>query len=171
MMVPAWERFKREARLRYERGDFDRLFLTQIYPDNFGNYDGTVRTSIFRSYPGPITVPVTPVIRLATAEVEASKEFAERHRLGSYRNVILFECSAGSGQSFVTPDFALQTARGIVARQPNTAVILSSHLAVDSGDPRIIDGSTLPFKGNAELAKSCTLLIGCSSGISWLTTS
>ena len=85
--------------------------------------------------------------------------------------VILFECSAGSGQSFVTPDFALQAARGIVARQPDTAVVLSSNVAVVSGDPRIVDGSTLPFKCNAELTKSCTLLIGCSSGISWLTTS
>ena len=37
--------------------------------------------------------------------------------------------------------------------------------------PHIIDGSALTFRQNAEATKYCTLLVGCSSGISWLATS
>jgi hypothetical protein len=36
---------------------------------------------------------------------------------------------------------------------------------------RIIDGSVLHFRENVELTKYCTLLVGGSSGISWLATS
>ena len=36
---------------------------------------------------------------------------------------------------------------------------------------RIVDASSLTFRENAELSKYCTLLIGCSSGITWLLTS
>jgi hypothetical protein len=45
------------------------------------------------------------------------------------------------------------------------------HVKIGSGDPRIVDASPVSFLGNAELVKSCNLLIGCSSGISWLCTS
>ena len=170
-MLAAWEQFRKEVTARKARGDFDDVFLTQVYPDNFGNYDGTVRASIFRGYPRPITVPVTPVIRLSREQVDATAEFVARHRLTDYTTVILFECASASGQSFVTPEFALEVARGIVAVHPHTAVVLSSSVSVSSGDPRIIDGSGLPFDCNAELTKSCSLLIGCSSGISWLASS
>jgi FkbM family methyltransferase len=170
-MLPAWERFRKELAARQARGDFDDVFLTQVFPDNFANYDGTVRASIFRGYPRPITVPVTPVIRLSREQVDATAKFVAEHRLASFSTVILFECASASGQSFVTPGFALEVARGIVAICPDAAVVLSSSESVTSGDPRIIDGSTLSFECNAELTKSCSLLIGCSSGISWLATS
>jgi hypothetical protein len=170
-MLAAWDSFMTQLRERQSRGEFDHVFLTQIFPDNFGNYDGTVRASIFRGYPNPITVPVTPVIRLDAAEVETTAAFVARHGLAGYRNVILFESGASSGQSFVTPDFARRAAAAIVARVPETAVVISSNVPFASDDPRIIDGSPLPFRCNAELTKACALLIGCSSGISWLATS
>ena len=170
-MAPAWERFRSEARLRNERGDFDQLFLTQIFPDNFGNYDGTVRASIFRGYPRPISVPVTPVIRLSDADVRRVQAFAHEHALARYGHVILFEFGSHSGQSFLTPEFAHAVAEAIVARRDDAAVILSSHTPAYAHHPQIIDGSTLPFHVNAELSKHCHLLIGCSSGISWLCTS
>ena len=170
-MLAAWDSFMAQLRDRQSAGAFDHVFLTQIFPDNFGNYDGTVRASIFRGYPRPITVPVTPVIRLDADEVAVTAAFAAKHRLSGYRNVILFESGASSGQSFVTPDFARRAAAAIVERIPDIAVIISSNVPFDSADPRIVDGSALPFRCNAELTKACTLLIGCSSGISWLATS
>jgi hypothetical protein len=170
-MLAAWDSFIAQLRERQSRGEFDHVFLTQIFPDNFGNYDGTVRASIFRGYPGPITVPVTPVIRLDAAEIASTAAFVARHRLGDYRHVILFESGASSGQSFVTPDYSRRAAAAIVALVPETAVVISSNVPFESDDPRIIDGSSLPFRCNAELTKACTLLIGCSSGISWLATS
>ena len=35
-MAAAWRRFAREADERRRKGEFDEVFLTQVYPDNFG---------------------------------------------------------------------------------------------------------------------------------------
>jgi hypothetical protein len=169
--APAWQHFEAEARRRLRQGEFHQGFLSQIYPNNLHNFDGTVRASIFRAYPRPITVPVEPVVRLTQGEVAKVREFATRHSLEDNAQVILFECSSKSGQSFVTPEFALEVARAVVAELPGARAILSSNTPVASPDTRIIDGSVLSFRENAELTKYCALLIGCSSGISWLCTS
>lgn len=170
-MIAAWEVFHRQAEARRQAGEFDEVYYTQIYPDNFRNFDGTVRASIFRGYPRPITVPVTPVVRLTDDEVRRVREFAQRHGLESGGPVLLFEYSAGSGQTFVDTAFARTAALEIVSRLPDARVILASHVPFAPEHPRIIDGSPLGFKENAELTKYCTLLIGCSSGLSWLCTS
>jgi hypothetical protein len=170
-MDRAWRRFEREARRRHRAGEFDRLVFTQLGPDNYQNFDGTIRASLFRGYPGRITVPITPVLRLTDAEVECVRQFAAAHRLATHRNVVLFECTPASGQSYLTPAFALAAARAVLARTPDTAFILSSHESIPTGDGRIVDGSGLSFRMNAELTKYCSLLIGCSSGISWICTS
>jgi ADP-heptose:LPS heptosyltransferase len=170
-MVAAWQAFEAEAIERYHRGDFDEVFLTQISPNNFHNFDGTVRLSIFRAYPRPITVPITPVMNLFPEEVEEVRRFAKTHHLLDRKNVILFECSSNSGQSFVTPDYALEVAKNLVTRLPDTSVILASNIPVQSGDERIVSSSSLSFRSHAELSKYCSLLVGCSSGISWLCTS
>jgi hypothetical protein len=170
-MIQAWKAFETEVAKRYLRGDFDEVFLTQISPGNFQNYDGTVRLSIFRAYPRPITVPIAPVINLLPEEVATVSQFADLHRLAARANVILFECASNSGQSFVTPDYALEVARALVLKLPDIAVILASAIAVDSGDERIISSDVLSFRDHAELSKYCNLLVGCSSGISWLCTS
>ena len=54
----AWGDIKKQAIEKKENGIFDNIFFTQICPDNFYNYDGTIRSTIFRTYPNPITVPV-----------------------------------------------------------------------------------------------------------------
>jgi hypothetical protein len=59
----------------------------------------------------------------------------------------------------------------LIEELPDTCVIISSNEPAQLGDERIIDGSVLSFRENAELTKYCTLLVGCSSGISWLCTS
>lgn len=170
-VIAAWEGFRRELQSRKRLGDFDHIFLTQIYPDNFSNYDGTVRASIFRGYPHRIKVPVTPIIRLSEDDVTTVANFARAHDLGQYRHVILFEFVARSGQSFVTPEFALAVAQAVVSARADTAVVLSSNTGIVSQGERIVDASILPFHLNAELSNYCTLLVGCSSGISWLCTS
>jgi hypothetical protein len=167
----AWQRFESEARRRKEMGDFDEVFLTQISPGNLYNFDTTIRTSIFRGYPGRISVPISPVLRLNKSEIENVGRFAERHRLAAREHVILFECSPKSGQSLVSPKFALTVSRCLVNEFPNTCVILSSNMAVRTEHGRILDGSELSFRENAELTKYCTLLVGCSSGITWVSTS
>lgn len=170
-VADAWWKFFAEATARLAKGEFDEAFYTQIFPANYRNYDGTVRTSIFRGYPKPITVPVAPVISLREPEIENVRRFAELHRLSDHAPVIMFEFSGVSGQSFVDPDFACQVALDIVAQLPDCRIVMTSLIAVESHDSRIISGHTLSFRENAELTKYCSLLIGCSSGITWLCTS
>jgi len=170
-LLNRWQQFENEAVERKKRGDFDGIFLTQVFPNNLKNFDGTLRSSIFRGYNRPITVPVNPVMRLSAPEVENVHNFAESHHLEERKHVILFECSPKSGQSFVTLDFAMEVSKRLINRIPDLCVIISSNDPVRSPDERIIDGSVLSFRENAELTKYCTLLVGCSSGISWLSTS
>ena len=164
-MAAAWYDFENQAKTRAERGDFDEIFLTQIYPNNFQNYDGTVRPSIFRAYPKPITVPIQNILKLRSNEVEKVQTFAEKHNLQQSSHVILFECASKSGQSFVTPNYALYVAQGLISLLPDCQVILSSNFQIPQGNPGIIDGSALTLRETAELTKYCHLFIGCSSGI------
>ena len=170
-VAEAWQCFEREARARRRRGEFDELFLTQIFPNNVGNFDGTVRSSIFRGYPGPMTVPVTPVVRLSEQEVEHAEQFARVNHLAKRAHVVLFECGPLSGQSFVNVDYALEVARSLVREVPGTCVLLSSAKRLNSQDDTVIDASTLTFRENAAITRYCSLLVGCSSGITWLCTS
>jgi hypothetical protein len=166
-----WRRTKAEALRRQSNGQFDLVLFTQIYPENFNNFDGTTRSSIFRSYPGKITVPIDPVLHLLQSEVERVAQFASEHALHKYKNVILFECSPSSRQSPMTLEKAIRISAQIVEELQDTAIIVSSHHSFRSSSPAVIDGSVLTFRENAELSKYCTLLLGCSSGITWLLTS
>jgi len=170
-MDGAWIKFAKEAKRRKKKGDFDEIFLTQIGPNNYQNFDGTVRSSIFRAYPRPITVPVQPVIRLRSDEVDGVHQFAMQNNLSQRKHVVLFECAAESGQSFLTPSYATEVSEKILELVEDCAIILSSHQKINSNNSRIVDGSILSFRQNAELTKYCDLFVGCSSGISWLCTS
>jgi hypothetical protein len=170
-MPAAWAAFAREARERKARGDLDEVFLTQIDPDNYRNFDGTVRPSIFRGYPRPITVPVTPVIRLGDDEIARVEEFARHHRLHEGGPTVIFECAHASGQSSVTLDWALDVARTVVRRLPNVKLVMSSRVGQAPDEPGIVDGSVLKFRDFAALTHHASLLVGCSSGISWVCTS
>jgi hypothetical protein len=170
-MASAWRTFYPEALRRKRAGDFDLAFFTQIYPDNYGNFDGTVRASIFRGYPRPITVPVTPVLRLRPDEVANVSRFTERSGLLESEQVILFEFSGSSAQTFIDQGFAITAADAITSMMPNCVVVFASHMKASASNPRVIDASSLTFREIAELSKYCSLLVGCSSGISWLCTS
>ncbi len=166
-----WTAFEREARRRKEIGEFDKIFFTQIPPNNFENYDGTSRSSLFRGYPHPIRVPVQPVVRLAQTEVGAVSKFVATHGLGPSDIIILMEAASSSGQSFVTPEYALRAAEIALRADHDLKFILSSDKKIESRNHNIIDGSALTLRENAELTKYCTLLVGSSSAISWIATS
>ena len=170
--VQLWEDLKREAYAARDRGEFDEIYLTQIDYSHIEDYDGTIRSFILGGYSGPITVPVNPVVRLEEDEVARVAAFVDSHPVVRHcAHVILFEYAPKSGQSFVTPAYALEVSRALVASRPDVCVLLSANLSLDTGNERIIDAHTLSFRENAELTKHCTLLVGSSSGISWLSTS
>jgi ADP-heptose:LPS heptosyltransferase len=162
----AWRRFEAEAAAAKDRGKFDEIILSQIYPNNTRNFDGTVRPSVLRAYKGPITVPVVPALRTTEEELTRVQDFALEKQILITQNRIIFECASRSGQSYVTPEYALEAAYKIIEREPSTTVILSSDQQIESKDARIIDGSSLSIRETALLTHFCNLLIGCSSGIS-----
>ncbi len=164
-IVAAWYGLEKEVQVCLSRGEFDEVFLTQVSPNNYQNYDGTTKGSLFRGYPKPITVPIQNILRLRNDEIERVRNFAEQHNLLKRSHVILFEYTSSSSQSFVKPEYALSVAQGLLSRLPDCSIILSSHVKITTGDTRIIDGSVLTLRENAELTKYCSLLIGCSSGV------
>ena len=166
-----WENFEKEAQNRKLKGDFDEIFLTQFSPCHEYRYDGSIRSTTFRGYPKPITISINPIIRLSDNEIDNVKKFAELHKLQKKEQVILFECHPQSLQSFVNTDFAIKMSEQIIKKFPNTCIILSSNKSLEFDNKNIIDASVLSFRENAELTKYCSLLIGCSSGITWLCTS
>jgi hypothetical protein len=167
----AWYRCRAEAEKRKEAGEFDLIFNTQVFPDNIRNFDGTTRSSTFRNYSNPVTVPVTPVIRLLPEEVAKVQAFAEKHRLSSCRHVILMECSPGSGQSAFHLQVGLALAHRLADAKSDLAIIISTSAPFLPPHERVISGSTISFRENAALTHHCTFLVGCSSGITWIASS
>jgi ADP-heptose:LPS heptosyltransferase len=167
----AWKEIKKKAIEKKEKGFFDYIFFTQLYPDNIFNYDGTIRSSTFRGYPNPITVPITPFIRLNETEIENVKTFAKQNKFDKFKHIILFESSPASIQSPMNNHFALEVSKKIAEVFKDAVILLTSNQKIDTHHDRIIDASVLTFRENAELSKYCNLLIGCSSGITWLLTS
>ena len=147
------------------------MFFTQIVPANLHNFNSPCRSSLFRCYPHPITVPIRPTIRLFDQELQNVKDFVARNLITTHDVVVLFECSSTSGQSFINSEFAIQIAQTVVQNNSRIKFILSSDKSISQQLPNIIDGSSLTFRENAELTHYCDLIIGCSSGISWLATS
>lgn len=164
---PAWRRFVDEATAK----GFDHVFLTQINPDGFRNYDGTVRTSIFRNYGRPITVPVETVIVLTEEERANVAAWSKRNRLADFRNVVLFECFSKSGQSFVTPDIAVEISKQVIASLPDTLVLLSVMGPLKTDHPQIILCGELSLREISALTSSVDLFVGCGSGVTVVATS
>jgi hypothetical protein len=159
-----------EVKTRMAKGEWDQVICPQLMFENMWRYDGTIRRAILKSYPGTIN-DVTPVLRLTEEEQKNVAAFVLKINLKKYKVVVLFECSPQSGQSLVTPEFAFNIATEILERNPDTAFILTSNKKIHSSIANIIDGSELSFRENAELTNYCTHLIGCSSGITWLSLS
>lgn len=165
-----WNDFVSKAEQRKSAGDFNHIFYTQLIGRNFNQVDGGIRSSTYNNYPNKITVSQQPILRLSASEVERVKTFAQQQQLNKYTHVILMECGPESFQSSLNPASSLQWARELLSTHKDLAIILSSNKKIETTLPGIIDGSLLTFRENAELTKYCSLFIGCSSGISWLTT-
>ncbi len=167
--VVAFRKFKRKIFKEKKRGKWDKVFVTHNMDENQALYDGTIRGMIFRAYAKPVNVPIQPVLILNDDEKEKVKQFAFQHQLSKFKNLILWEYAPQSGQSVLNFDFVKKIAEKITGI-PGTCVILSSGQSF-TGTDKIIDASALSVRENAELTHYCTLLIGCSSGITWLSTS
>jgi len=159
-----WEVFEKEALRRVIRREFDRIVFSQINPNNFQNYDGTIRPSMLRAYGVPITVPIENVIDLTDNEISRVEDFAREQGLNKFQHRILFECTAQSGQSFVNTDIAQEIAAKLYERLPDVTVIFTTHLPMTLRDERSRYAGTLTLRETAHLTKHCTLFVGSGSG-------
>lgn len=166
-----WRSFRNEAMMRKHKGEFDETFFTQIYPDNVHHFDGTTRGTIYGAYPFPITVNARPVLSLTSEEKNTVDQFAAKHELKNHKQVLLFECSSFSGQSFVNSDWAIQLSSLLVEKFPELLILLSTHESLPFVHPRIIPANMISLRENVALSHYCHLLIGCSSGVTWACTS
>lgn len=151
--------------------NFKEIFITDYTEVNFKNWYGTTRSSLFRSYPHQLKIDPQPLIYLDDQEKRNISEFCTKNNINGNTFNILFECSPQSGQSSMTTSWAKQIAEKITTQNNNIKIILSSNQSYTSSNLNIIDGSKISYRENAELTKYCHLLVGCSSGISWLCTS
>ena len=159
-----WDVFEREAMQRLIRKEFDRFIFSQINPNNFQNYDGTIRPSMLRAYGAPITVPIENVIYLTEDEIGRVESFVQSEGLKEFEHRILFECTAQSGQSFVNIDLAQDIAARLYEKLPNACVIFTTHLPMKLRDKRSRYAGTLSLRETAHLTKHSTLFVGSGSG-------
>lgn len=170
-MGPVWILFEDEARRLADAGRFDHVFFTQVSPARFANYDGTVRPSIFRNFGRDISVPVDVTIRLTEAEIDEADVWFAGTPAADASQVVLFECSSKSGQSFMTLERALEAAEAITRARQHTAVIISTHEEFETGNSRIVPGGALSIRQVARLTDHVDLFVGCGSGLTVAVTS
>ena len=150
---------------------FDKIFITDYTPINYKNWFGTTRSSLFRSYPHKLRIDPSPLIFITDDEKKRVKDFCQINNITNNTFNILFECSPQSGQSHMTFDLAIEIAKEVISKSSRVKFILSTPKSFISDSHNIIDGSAVTWRENAELSHYCQLLVGCSSGISWLCTS
>jgi hypothetical protein len=170
-MDRAWRLFEIDAHSLASSGQFDHVFLTQISPARFANYDGTIRPSIFRNFPRPITVPVDVTINLDAEETAAVSAWFAGSPAADAAEVVLCECSSKSGQSFMNIERALELAEGITAARRKTVVIISTHEPLVTSNPRIISGGSLSIRQTAKLTHHVDLFVGCGAALTVAATS
>lgn len=162
-----------KAVLRNQSGSkgFDKVVLSQISPGNFRNYDGTIRTSLLRAYEAPITVPIDNIIVLDDVEKNKVDDFVKINQIEKYDYRILVECSSSSGQSYVTPEFALEVAEKVNKELGNSCFIISTHENICIDIPHCFSASDLNMRENSALTHYCTMFVGCGSGLTAVATS
>lgn len=164
--VVAFRKLKKKFYAEKKGGLWQEVFVTHNMDSNQSYYDGTIRGMILRAYQRPITVSLQPVLVLSEEEKRRVALFAEQHRLSSFKQVILWEFAPLSGQTILHFDFVMHLANRF-ADLASTCVLLSSAKSF-TGTDKVIDASKLSVRENAVLSHYCSLLIGCSSGITWL---
>ena len=122
----AWGNMMNEVIPMISRGAFNHVYLPQINPANYHNYDGTIRPSLYRAYGNAMTVPIRSIMIYSDCEKKNVAEFLARHKVENYQYRILFECSGGSGQTFVDFKYTLAVAQKVAEALPDACLILSS---------------------------------------------
>jgi len=168
--ISSFKQFKQQVLDKQKQGIYDEIFIVQNFDTNNVYFTGSIRGSILDAYPKPITVPIQPILRNTLAEKNNISQFVVKYDLANYKHIILFEFAPQSGQIKISKEFALFIAEELV-KDANVAVILSSANKIIHDNPAIIDGSSLSLRETAALSHYCTFLLGCSSGITWSTTS
>ena len=166
-----WRMFEQEAFRRYQRREFDELLLSQVWPGNLQNFDGTVRPCILRSLGRPVTVPIETVLCLTDDEIERVESFVKESDIGSFEHRILFECESRSGQSFITPELAQDIAKKLYESLPNATVIFSTIQPMDLQNTRSRYAGQLSLREIAQLTQACTAFVGAGSGGTVIATS
>src|SRR5436309_8423398 len=166
-----WENAKTWVADQVRMGNLEKAYFTQIFPDNLRYYDGLIRTTIYGAYGKPITGPHLPEVFLTEAENRNVADFAEKHCLREFKHVFLFECGPSSGQSPMTPARGEALAHALGKYHPEVVFLMSSTETLVRPSPQVVDASCLTYRENAALARHCTGLVGCFSGITVLTTS
>ena len=168
---PAGRRQKPGWLIRFAWEISKRPILLRSLPDNVRYYDGLIRTTIYGAYGKPVTGPHLPEVFLTEAENRNVADFAVIHCLREFKHVFLFECGPASGQSPLTPARAEALAHALGKHHPEVVFLMSSSETLVRPSAQVVDASCLTYRENAALARHCTGLIGCYSGITWLTTS
>ncbi|MBR7159220.1 MAG: hypothetical protein IKD08_06080 [Alphaproteobacteria bacterium] len=156
---------------------FDKVIILDVTPTNKNFHYGTYRSIYFRIYKevywNEVTVSPEPVINLLPEEVANVEAFVKANKLDEDNCYpILIEAGAKSAQSELNMDLALYVAEELVKKYNHVKCIISSKEKLPSDiSPRIIDGSVLTFRENAELLNHCKLFLGGNSGITWLNVS
>lgn len=163
-----WGKLAEELKNLTARGHIHKAILAQIFPDNFQNYDGTIRPSIFRAYNRPITVPIQGVVILDEEEKEAVRSFVTQHGLDTYPHRILFECTGKSMQSTMTVEQAVLVAESVSNERDDCCFIISTDAEVASSRSNIVSARSVTYRENLELIRYCNLFVGCGSGITAL---
>jgi hypothetical protein len=166
-----WEKAKTWVAGQVRMGNLEKAYFTQILPDNVRYWDGLIRTTTYRTYGKPITGPPLPEVFLTEAERQNVADFAVKHCLREFKHVFLFECGPSSGQSPMTPARAEALAHALGKSHSEVVFLMSSSETLVQPSPQVVDASCLTYRENAALARHCTGLIGCCSGITWLATS
>lgn len=165
-----WARNEEKLKQDLAAGRIDKLVSPQIIGDNERHYTGTIRSTILKQYhKGPLSAGTRPFLYMSADEKKSVEAFANQNNLSSFNKVVLFECMPLSGQVPMNPDKALNFCERIIESGiKDVCFILTSGQKITSKYTQIVDASVLTIRENYELLKSVDLVIGCSSGISWM---
>jgi ADP-heptose:LPS heptosyltransferase len=151
--------------------NFDKIFITDFTKENSKLRFGTTRSTLYRCYNHKITISPEPLVFLNKQEIENVYNFCYKNLIIKDGNNILFECSPQSGQSNISLEKAIKISELVLSNKNDLKIILSSNIKFTHSNKNIIDASVLSIRENAELVNYCNLMIGCSSGLTWLATS
>jgi ADP-heptose:LPS heptosyltransferase len=165
-----FNRVLKDAHQKMKSGLYSEVIVPQLLGSNMKYYDGIVCSSLFRSAGLGNNELAPPRLYLMPQEIATAQKFAEQHQLSNYQHIVLFECAPQTNQLLLTDELILAYSKKII-EQGNACVILSAPKAYHFNAPHIFDGNTLSIRETVALTHHCTILLGCSSGISWAATS